>query len=187
MLSYENSSKHVIHFGQLVGMFGLLTRKLQNVSKKLCPAKMPHFPPRCKMHSDIDVGGIVFSQRGQKKCSITMTILPISVCIYSLNNSVNRGISLCPINSRKCLLVNPQKSSFCEKMRKFCHYPFSFTTVGITKNATNITKNHAFRFQKGYKDSVQESKWTFRRHMHGIIWRRLPYNSLFFGPMSNTI
>ena len=158
MLSYENSSKHVIHFGQLVGMFGLLTRKLQNVSKKLCPAKMPHFPPRCKMHSDIDVVGIVFFLKEAKKCSITMTILPISVCIYSLNNSVNRGISLCPINSRKCLLVNPQKSSFCEKMREFCHYPFSFTTLGSAKNNTIITKNHAFRFQKGYKDSVQKSK-----------------------------
>ena len=154
--------------------------------KSFVPQKCLISHPDAKCTTILALAEIFFSQRGQKR-SITMTILPISGCIYPLNNSANRGISLCPINSRKCLLVNPQKSSFCEKMREFCHYPFSFTTVGITKNATNITKNHAFRFQKGYKDSVQESKWTFRRHMHGIIWRRLPYNSLFFGPMSNTI
>ena len=164
-----------------------MPRSCKMCQKSFVPQKCLISHPDAKCTAILTLAVEFFSQRGQKKCSITMTILPISVCIYSLNNSVNRGISLCPINSRKCLLVNPQKSSFCEKMREFCHYPFSFTTLGIAKNATNITKNHAFRFQKGYKDSVQESKWTFRRHMHGIIWRRLPYNSLFFGPMSNTI
>ena len=119
--------------------------------KSFVPQKCLISHPDAKCTAILTLAVQFFFSKMPKKCSITMTILPISVCIYSLNNSVNRGISLCPINSRKCLLVNPQKSSFCEKMREFCHYPFSFTTLGIAKNSTIITKNHAFRFQKGYK------------------------------------